>query len=209
MPQHEATPKAIRRIVGPRGGPVLSTQLFVNIGLAMGLIQLANRFNLDAPEHLNYIRLAYLLSQLVSLTVILIIRRKVNESTDETPLRYNETKNMFDPSDITEVDTTVKDHDIGKSNEQLQQLVLTLGIMGFMHFQWGYLRPLLLQSVLGLRTLWVHPLVQIYIRGLPATGDLKRPWKNRLLEGAAPEPPTVKELKAQEKKALKKKLKKN
>ncbi|KAJ3171740.1 hypothetical protein HK101_011243 [Irineochytrium annulatum] len=78
--------------------------------------------------------------------------------------------------------------------------------MAVLHFQWGYIRPLLLQSVLSLRTVSSTPLFQVHVLGKPATGDLKRPWKGNMFGPAATEAPTPKEAKAQEKKAEKKKL---
>lgn len=76
-----------------------------------------------------------------------------------------------------------------------------------MHLKWGYLRPLLLQSVLGLRTLSSAQIVQVYIFGYPATGDLKRPWKGPAAIGQS-EGPTSKEIKQKEKKDEKKEQKK-
>ncbi|KAJ1549040.1 hypothetical protein HK405_010833 [Cladochytrium tenue] len=113
-------------------------------------------------------------------------------------------------AEITEINTTVKEYDLSKNNEQLQQYFITLGLMIFMHFQWGYLRPLIIQSLLGLRTLYSVPLFQVYILDKKAADDLKRPWKTRLFDLAKPtEQKTAKEMKAQEKKAIKKLLKKH
>ncbi|KAJ3099399.1 hypothetical protein HDU97_003232 [Phlyctochytrium planicorne] len=128
---------------------------------------------------------------------------------DETPLTYTESKNPFDTSAAEPITTTNKDYDLGKIRETLQQMLLTVGIMSYLHFQFGYLRPVVLQVVFGLRTLSVSPLFRVYILKRETTGDLARPWKNNMFAGAAPPPPTPKELKAQEKKAAKKKLNKD
>ena len=85
------------------------------------------------------------------------------------------------------------------------QTVLGAAVVVFMHVKWGYLRPLLLQSVLGLKTLAAAPIVQVYVLGYKPEGELARPWKAPGL-GQQTEGPTPKELKAQEKKEAKKKI---
>ncbi|KAI8911057.1 inorganic phosphate transporter Pho88, partial [Gorgonomyces haynaldii] len=69
-----------------------------------------------------------------------------------------------------------QEYDLGQAKALAFQNVLGAAIIVFMHLKWGYLRPMLLQSVLGLRTLSAAPIVQVYLFGKPATGDLARPW---------------------------------
>lgn len=64
-----------------------------------------------------------------------------------------------------------------------------------------------MQSVLSFRTTSMTPLFQIWLFGKEAEGELKRPFRN-LMQPAPPVAKTEKEVKAQEKKAAKKKSKK-
>ena len=50
-------------------------------------------------------------------------------------------------------------------------------IISVMHYKWGYLRPLLLQSILGFRTFAAAPIVQVWLFGKAAEGELSRPWR--------------------------------
>jgi hypothetical protein len=100
-------------------------------------------------------------------------------------------------------------------------------IISLMHYQWGYLRPLLLQSILGFRTLAAAPVVQVWLFGQKAEGKLTRPWtapnpfgylsfdisqiltrlfSTNLIYSAPPEAATSKDVKKQEKKEEKKKV---
>ena len=101
---------------------------------------------------------------------------------DRTPLVYSESKNMFNPSDVTTITTTVQDHDLEKVKEAFTQTLMSLGIMALLHLKFGFVRPLLLQSILGIKTLASTPLFRIYVLGQPAVGDLARPWKKSPFE---------------------------
>ncbi|KAI9339577.1 inorganic phosphate transporter Pho88 [Obelidium mucronatum] len=151
--------------------------------------------------------MAYFTVQLLVLTINYYIRNKITEKNDKTPLIYTEAKSMFEPKNVETVTTTNKEYDITKSNEAMQQTVLAVVMMCVMHFQFGFTRPLLLQSILGLKTLYGTQLFELYILNKPATGALARPWKKNMFE-----PPAVaatpKEVKQIEKKEAKKKLNK-
>ena len=97
------------------------------------------------------------------------------------------------------------DYDLSQLKALLFQTVLGATIIVAMHLKWGYLRPLLLQSVLGLRTFSAAPIVQVYILGKTPVGELARPWKGNATSSQTPGP-TPKELKAKEKKEAKKKI---
>ena len=46
-----------------------------------------------------------------------------------------------------------------------------------MHLYFKYTNPLLIQSIIPLKGAFEGNLVKIHVLGYPATGDLKRPWK--------------------------------
>jgi hypothetical protein len=64
------------------------------------------------------------------------------------------------------VETTNKDYDLSQLKQLVTQTVMGVAIIAFMHFKYGYLRPLLLQSVLGFRTLYSTPLIQVWVLGI-------------------------------------------
>ena len=52
-----------------------------------------------------------------------------------------------------------------------------IGMMAFMHGYLKYTNPLLIQSIIPLKSVFENNLVKIHVMGMPATGDLKRPFK--------------------------------
>lgn len=52
-----------------------------------------------------------------------------------------------------------------------------LAMMSFLHLYLKYTQPLFIQGLMGLKNAYDARLVQIYIFGKPAEGDLKRPFK--------------------------------
>ncbi|KAI9002658.1 inorganic phosphate transporter [Gaertneriomyces semiglobifer] len=177
----------------------------INLVVFFGILQISNYFDLDNAANVNYLRAGYATMQLVALTAFYLAYTHIQAKNDQTTLTYQEKKNPMDQAPET-VRTTVRDYDMGKLKEAVRGQFIAMAIMAFIHFKWFYLRPLLLQSILGLRTIYQAPLVQIHVLGKQAAGDLARPWKAPGPFGQAAKPITEKELKAQEKKEAKKKM---
>ncbi|KAI9095519.1 inorganic phosphate transporter Pho88 [Phlyctochytrium arcticum] len=177
-----------------------------NLAVVFGLVQLANKLDLDNEANVNYLRVGYLGMQICVAVAYAIVYRRVLQKNDQSNLTFTEVKNPLSPQNSETVRTTVKDYDVGKLKELFRSQVTAMVILGFIHFKWGYLRPLLLQSVLGFRSLYQTQLVQIHLLGRPATGDLARPWKAASPFSAPPTPVTEKEIKAKDRKEAKKKL---
>ncbi|KAI8825279.1 inorganic phosphate transporter Pho88 [Fimicolochytrium jonesii] len=176
-----------------------------NLIVVFGLMQVANKFELDKEENTPYLRAAYLGMQIISVIVWGLIYSKVVAANDQTPLVYTEAANALDPSNTTTIRTTVKDYDIKKIIEQLRSQAIAAAILGLMHFKFGYLRPLLLQSILGFKALYSTQLVQIHLLGKQPVAELVRPWKAANPFGETVKPTTEKEIKAKEKREAKKK----
>jgi hypothetical protein len=104
------------------------------------------------------------------------------------------------------IQTTNSDYDKSQAKQLVTQIAIGLAIIGVMHFKYGYLRPLLLQSVLGFRTLAAAPVVKVWLFGQETKGELLRPWKQANPLGAPQQEVTAKELKQKEKEEKKKKI---
>src|SRR5438034_256263 len=55
--------------------------------------------------------------------------------------------------------------------------LIGIAMMGVMHIYLKYTNPLLIQSILPLKSAIESNLVKIHVFGKPASGDLKRPFK--------------------------------
>ncbi|KAH6594986.1 hypothetical protein BASA50_004765 [Batrachochytrium salamandrivorans] len=177
----------------------------INIGIVLSVVQVANYFKLDAPENAQYIRLGYFVSQLIGYIAMGVLYFRIRAKKDTTALIYNETKNPFAPSDVKVIQTTVGEYDQEQVKTFFTQALTAVAVLAFMHFKWGYLRPLFIQSIMSLWTLYCSPLVQIHYLGKPTVGELSRPFKGIATAGQTAGP-TKKELKAKERKEAKKKI---
>ena len=61
---------------------------------------------------------------------------------------------------------------------QIKGAYTGIAIIAVMHLYFKFTQPLFMQSVLGLKGLYESKMVQLYILGKPAEGDLKRPFKS-------------------------------
>ncbi|KAI9924337.1 hypothetical protein MW887_007289 [Aspergillus wentii] len=75
------------------------------------------------------------------------------------------------------VTTTVMDYDKGQLRTLMKGQLMGVGMMGVMHLYFQYTNPLLIQSIIPLKTALESNLVKIHVWGKPATGDLQRPFK--------------------------------
>ncbi|TPX33362.1 hypothetical protein SmJEL517_g03721 [Synchytrium microbalum] len=183
----------------------MSGQL-LQIGLAFGVMQVANRLNFDTPENANYIRIAYATVQVIQMAIFYYIYTQIDAKKDETELKYTEVKNPMDTGAEAEiVETTVRDYDVAQLRTAVMGALMGIAAITGIHLYWGYLRPMTLQCVLGFKTVYDNPMTKIHLLGQPASGDLQRPFKPKGLFAGKPVP-SVKEVKAKEKKDAKKKV---
>ena len=94
-----------------------------------------------------------------------------------TTLKYVEPAPMGSTEEGKLVTTTVQAYDSGKLKELFRSQLMGVAMMGFMHLYMKYTNPLLIQSIIPLKTAFESNLVKIHIFGQPASGDLKRPFK--------------------------------
>lgn len=175
------------------------------MALVLGLVQVANRLKLDEPENVEYVRIAYGASLVVQLFIMGYMYSRIQKKKDDAKLVYTEPAS-FGNTESTQVETTVKEYDESQLKSAMTQWLLSLVIILGMHGYLGYIRPLTLQVVLGIKTVLSSPLAQIHVLGKEATGSLSRPFKVASPFGMDQPQTTEKEEKAKAKKELKKKI---
>lgn len=75
-------------------------------------------------------------------------------------------------------EVTICEYDIAELKKLIQQTVVGVAILGFLHFKFDFVQPLILQSIFPFKNLLSSPLAKIHIFGKSAeSGELKRPWK--------------------------------
>ncbi|KAI8049501.1 putative inorganic phosphate transporter, partial [Syncephalis plumigaleata] len=122
-------------------------------------------------------RVLYISVQVSLCLVAFAMIKKVQAKNDQTPLRYQEAQAPFSQDPPNFITTTVCDYDQQQFWQQIKQVATSVALLGFIHYKWGYVQPLLLQSILPIKSLFDAPAIQVHLLGKPAEGDLKRPWK--------------------------------
>ncbi|KAK6457393.1 inorganic phosphate transporter Pho88 [Scheffersomyces xylosifermentans] len=149
-----------------------------NIVLMLVMMQVSRKLDLEDPTILFYVRVGYGACQAIVMAIYLITRAKINAKNDLTTLKYVQPANpLAGESEPKAVVTTVKEYDLQQVNTQIKSVFQSLAMMGFMHLYMKYTNPLVMQSVSSVKSALEANIVKIHLFGVPASGDLKRPFK--------------------------------
>lgn len=94
-----------------------------------------------------------------------------------TVLKYVEPPPMGSAEEPKVVTTTIMEYDSQQLRQLFRSQLLGMGMMGVMHLYLKYTNPLLIQSIIPVKSALEGNLVKVHVFGKPASGDLKRPWK--------------------------------
>ncbi len=100
-----------------------------------------------------------------------------------TTLKYVEPAPMGSAEEPKLVTTTIHAYDLQQLRAQFKSQLMGVGMMGVMHLYFRYTNPLLIQSIIPLKSAFENNLVKIHLFGQPASGELKRPFKTGGLMG--------------------------
>ncbi|KAK7203403.1 inorganic phosphate transport protein PHO88 [Myxozyma melibiosi] len=149
-----------------------------NMVLMFGLMQLSKKIPFEDPMVVFYARCVYVASNIIIFAIYMFTRYKITQKNDLTTLKYVEPPSpMSGSSEKKLVTTTIKEYDLLQVTTALRSSLFGIAVLLFMHFKLGYTNPLVMQSILPLKSLFEQKIVQIHLLGKPAVGDLKRPFK--------------------------------
>lgn len=94
-----------------------------------------------------------------------------------TVIKYVEPPPMGSTEEPKSVTTTIADYDRSQLRSLIRSQFMGIAMMGVMHFYFKYTNPLVIQSIIPLKSAFEGNLVKVHLLGKPAVGDLKRPWK--------------------------------
>ncbi|KAI0131092.1 inorganic phosphate transport PHO88 [Daldinia grandis] len=155
---------------------ILSPQV-TNIIIILGMMQVSKRIPFDDPDVLNIVRALYIGSNVVIAGIYIYIQFQINKKKDLTTLKYVEPAPMGSSEEGKLVTTTVQAYDSQQLKNSFRSQIMGIAMMGFMHLYMKYTNPLLIQSIIPLKGALESNLVKIHLLGQPASGDLKRPFK--------------------------------
>jgi Phosphate transport (Pho88) len=94
-----------------------------------------------------------------------------------TTLKYVEPPPMGSSEEGKLVTTTIHAYDVGQIKQMMRSQAMGVAMMAVMHLYFHYTNPLIIQSIIPLKGALEANLTKIYLYGKPASGDLKRPFK--------------------------------
>lgn len=149
-----------------------------NIAVMLIMMQVSRNIDMENPDILFYVRVVYGTMQALTMGVYLFTKMKISAKNDMTTLKYVQPANtMAGETEPKAVVTTVKEYDLQQVDTQIKGVFQALAMMGFMHLYMKYTNPLVMQSISGIKGALESNIMQIHLFGTPATGDLKRPFK--------------------------------
>ncbi|PKI84554.1 hypothetical protein MVES_001745 [Malassezia vespertilionis] len=133
-----------------------------NMAVMFGAMQVSKRIPFeDHPEYVHYARMAYQIKKKNDLTVLKFVKAKSPMSQE--------------PGEL--ITTTHKDYDMAEVSKSMRGILMGCGLLAFMHLYMGYTNPLVIQSILPVKNALESNMAKIWVWGVPATGELKRPFK--------------------------------
>ncbi|KAI9476905.1 inorganic phosphate transporter Pho88 [Coemansia mojavensis] len=145
----------------------------LQLAVIFGTMHVVKRAGLESPEYAPLIRGAYAVTTAIILGLTFYLKTQIRTRNDTTALEYDDPTPGSQQGRIV---TTVAKYDLAEIAKLQKSTLFTAAIVVFMHFKFGYIQPLILQSLLPLLNLYKNPLFQIHVLGKPATDSLKRPW---------------------------------
>ncbi|KAI0432664.1 putative phosphate transporter [Xylaria sp. FL1042] len=154
----------------------LSPQI-VNLIIIFGMMQVSKKIPFDDPTVLNGVRALYISSNVIIAAIYGYVLLQINKKKDLTTLKYVEPAPMGSSEEGKLVTTTVQAYDAQQIKASFRSQLMGIAMMCFMHLYMKYTNPLVIQSIIPLKSAFEANLVQIHLFGKPASGDLKRPFK--------------------------------
>ncbi|KAG0207912.1 hypothetical protein BGX28_000996 [Mortierella sp. GBA30] len=149
----------------------------MNMALVMGSMQITNRLDLEDTKTKQLILGTYVAAQAIVLGVSYLIQRRILAKKDTTVLKYLDQPKPLSGEQPKLVTTTNMAYDLEQNAQAQKQALIGLALMVFLHFQFGVIRPLVVQSILPVKNALQSKFAQVHLFNKPAEGDLRRPWK--------------------------------
>ncbi|KAI8970468.1 inorganic phosphate transporter Pho88 [Mycotypha africana] len=161
----------------------------LNVVVFLSSRPIAKFLDLENPSYLNTLRGIYLGSQLVIIVLSFYLMSVIKKKNDRTSLRYVEPGGQSWDGTETEdtlVNTTnmansqsyLLDYDIDQVKKQMKQSFTGVPVIAFLHLKFGYVQPLLIQSVMAFKTFFMSKESRIhFFGGNTSRGELRRPFR--------------------------------
>ena len=149
-----------------------------DIGFVIGIVQAIKYFNLADPQYAPIVRAVYVFTTLIILAFYYRIWTVIKGKDEKTTITVPVPPLSAPAGGDSKRTITIMEYDLEELQKVAKQALISFAIIMTIHSYWGYIQPLILQSILPYRNLLGSPLFQIHILGRPTNGVLRRPWKD-------------------------------
>ncbi|EHK16110.1 uncharacterized protein TRIVIDRAFT_65070 [Trichoderma virens Gv29-8] len=148
-----------------------------NLMIILGMMQVTKKIPFEDENVLNLVRAIYIGSNVIIAALYFYIQIQINRKKDMTTLKYVEPPPMGSSEEGKLVTTTIHAYDSNQLRQLWRGQLMGIAMMSFMHLYMKYTNPLVIQSIIPVKSVFESNLAKIHIFGQPASGDLKRPFK--------------------------------
>ncbi|CAO3681341.1 unnamed protein product [Rhizopus stolonifer] len=151
---------------------------YFGIGSFLFFQQLSKFLSLD--NHVQSLRAFYLFAQATIFLLHLYLIQLIKKKNDQTILKYVEPATQsWDGTETADqlVNTTISEYDVNEVKKAAKQSLIGIAVTAVIHIKFGYIQPLLVQSILGFKTFLTTKEARIHFWSAQATGDLRRPFR--------------------------------
>ncbi|CCH62447.1 hypothetical protein TBLA_0H01600 [Henningerozyma blattae CBS 6284] len=155
-----------------------------NLVIMLAMMQISRRLDMESPTTVLYIRIAYVVSVIITWSIYQLARNKIIAKKDKTTLKYAVPGNQLTGEPERLEVTTVFDYDLKEVDSAIKSIYSSVAMMGFMHLYMKYTNPLFMQLISPIKGALESNEVKIHLFNKPAVGDLKRPFKAASMFGS-------------------------
>lgn len=157
--------------------------MFGQLIITLPLLWLVGNVDFANPLNILLARVFFCVAQAGVVAVCFYCLYKITAKADRTTLEVTAKPDspmagMMGGDDIPPAPTvmTVEEYDLMKVKENIKKTLMSLGLTFFIHLQFGFMPPLIIQAVMGPFQLYQTQFFRVHVLGQEAVGDLARPW---------------------------------
>jgi len=156
------------------------------------VMMVANKIDFTDPTNLMLVRGAFAAVQILLLSLSYFVYRSIQKENNTTKIKVPPSPSMG--QDAPWETQTIKEYDMSKLQQYLQEMAVQMVIISFIHFQWDFVPPLFLQTVMNPVRFYKTKVIQVHFFGFTGP-EYTRPFPEEpnplasLLGGGQPEQP--------------------
>jgi len=141
--------------------------------VVLPVMMVANKIDFTDPTNLMLVRGAYAAIQILLLALSYFVYRSIQKENNTTKIKVPPPPSSG--QDAPWETQTIKEYDMSKLQQYLQEMAVQMVIISFIHFQWDFVPPLFLQTVMNPVRFYKTKVIQVHLFGMTGP-ELTRPF---------------------------------